>query len=187
MAMRTHLAFLSILVVVLLGCRPSAPEKGSDTISLLARLDQQGRYDDAIRVAQDWMKKHPEETSHNWAFYNQIAHAYLMKASKDTVHKEEWIEQAVAYYDKDLLVHRKTDGDIELYDAGRGFETAGDLSTANSCLYYGRAIKAFLEEISYLQGDSITAYGKTIPLAPMRQENEKALERVKVKFSKGCK
>src|SRR5258708_6827060 len=148
--MRTHLAFLSILVVVLLGCRPSAPEKGSDTISLLARLDQQGRYDDAIRVAQDWMKKHPEETSHNWAFYNQIAHAYLMKASKDTVHKEEWIEQAVAYYDKDLLVHQKTDGDIELYHAGRGFETALDFSPTTPCLHYRKPITPFLTQISSL-------------------------------------
>jgi hypothetical protein len=111
-----------------------------------------------------------------------------MKASKDTAHKEEWIEQAVAYYDKDLSVHKKNDVDIELYSAGRGFEMAGDLSTTNGCLYYARAAKAFEEEVSFIQGDSYTAYGKTIPLEPVRQENEKALQRVKAKFTKaGCK
>jgi hypothetical protein len=187
-AVRTQLALLSLLVIVLVGCHASTPEKGSDTISLIATLDQRGRYDEAIRVAQDWMKKHPEDTSHNGAFYDQIALAYLMKAAKDTAHKEEWIEQAVAYYDKDLSVHQKNDVDIELYDVGRGFETAGDLSTTNGCLYFGRAVKAFEEEVSFIQGDSYTAYGKTIPLEPVRQENEKALQRVKAKFTKaGCK
>ena len=78
--------------------------------------------------------------------------------------------------------------DIELYSAGRGFEMAGDLSTTNGCLYYARAVKAFEEEVSFIQGDSYTAYGKTIPLEPVRQENQKALERVKAKFTKaGCK
>lgn len=186
--MYRQIAVLAFFAVVLLGCHPSAPEKGSDTISLMARLDQQGRYDDAIRVAQDWMKKHPEDPTHNWAFYNQIALAYLMKASKSPARKEEWIQQAAAYYDKGLSANQKNEVDIAQYDAGRGFETAGDLSTINGCLYYGRAVKAFEEEIPFIQGNSYTAYGETILLEPVRRENEKALERVKAKFSKaGCK
>jgi hypothetical protein len=49
-------------------------------------------------------------------------------------------------------------------------------------------VKAFEEEIPFIQGDSYTAYGKTIPLEPVRQQDEKALETVKVKFAKaGCK
>jgi len=183
-----QISVLVLFTVVLLGCHPSTPERGSDAISLMVRLNQQGRYDEAIRVAQDWMKKHPEATSHNWAFYDQIAITYLMKASKDSTHKEEWIQQAVTYYDKDLSVHQKGSVDVELYGAGRGLETAGDLSSTHGCQYYGRAMKAFEEEMSYIQGDSYTAYGKTIPLEPVRQENEKALQRVKAKFTKaGCK
>jgi hypothetical protein len=183
-----QIVFLAFFAVVLLGCHPSAPEKGSDTISLMARLDQQGRYDDAIRVAQDWMKKHPEDSAHNWAFYDQIAITYLMKASKDPGRKEEWVQQAVAYYDKALSTHQKTDVDITLYETGRGFETAGDLSMTNRCSYYGRAVKAFEEEIPFIQGDSYTAYGKTIPLEPVRQQDEKALETVKAKLAKaGCR
>jgi hypothetical protein len=154
----------------------------------MSRYNQQGRHDDAIRVAQDWLKKHPEDPLHGATFYEQIAITYLIKASKDSTHKDEWIQQAVAYYDKDLSVHQKNDVDIELYSVGRGFETAGDLSTNNSCLYYGRAVNAFEEEIPFIQGDSLTAYGQAIPLAPRRQENEKALERVKAKFAKtGCR
>jgi tetratricopeptide (TPR) repeat protein len=188
LAIRTQLALLSLLVIILVGCHASLPAEGSDAISLMTTLDQRGRYDEAIRVAQAWMKKHPEDSAHNWAFYDQIAITYLMKASKDPGQREYWVHQAVDYYDKALLAHQKTDVDITLYETGRGFETAGDLSTTNRCLYYGRAVKAFEEEIPFIQGDSYTAYGKTIPLEPVRQQDEKALEAVKVKFAKaGCK
>src|SRR5208282_754116 len=180
--MRMQLGLASLFVIVLLGCRPSTPEKGNDALSLMGRLNQQGRYDQAIAVAQDWMQKHTKDTSHNWEFFGQIAATYVVKASTDPAHKEEWLQQAVAYYDKDLSVRPRRDVDIELFEAGRGFEIAGDLSTANRCLYYGRAVKAFEEEMPFIQGDSYTAYGKTVPLEPIRQENEKALEGVKAKF-----
>jgi hypothetical protein len=174
--MRPQLALLSLFVIILLGCRPSTPEKGSDAISLMTRLGQQGQYDDAIRVALDWMKKHPEETSHNWAFYDQIAVVYLMKASKDTAHKEEWIQQAVSYYDKALSVHQTNDVDVELYEVGRGVETAGDLSSTNSCFYFGRAVKVFEQEVSFIQGDSYTAYGKTIRWNPSGKKMKSLLK-----------
>lgn len=178
---------VAFFAMALLSCRVSAPEKGSEAITLMARYNEQGRQDDAIRVAQDWLKKHPDDPLRA-TFYEQIAIMYLMKASKDSGHKDEWIQQAVAYYDKDLSVHQKKDIDIELYSVGRGFELAGDLSTNNSCFYYGRAVTAFEEEIPFIQGDSYTAYGKTIPLAPVRQEDEKALKRVKAKLAEArCK
>ncbi len=181
------LAITSFFAIILLGgCHASAPEKGSEAITLMARYNQQGRHDDAIRVAQEWLNRHPDDSGAT--FYEQIAITYLMKASKDSARKDEWIEQAVTYYDKDLSVHQKKDVDLELYSVGRGFEAAGDLSTRDGCLYYERAVKAFEQEVPFIQGDTFTAYGKTIPLAPVRKENEQALERVKVKFTKAnCK
>jgi hypothetical protein len=189
MSNQTRLAAISSFAIVFFGgCHASVPEKGSDTISLMAKHNQQGRYDDAIVVAQDWLKKHPDDPSQAATFYEQIAITYLMKASKDSARRDEWVQQAVIYYDKDLSVHQKKDVDLELYSVGRGFESAGDLSTRDSCLYYARAVKAFEEEVPFIQGDSFTAYGKTIPLAPAREENKQALERVKSKFYKaGCK
>ena len=189
MPKRTQLAVISFVAIILLGgCHATAPEKGSDAITLMAKYNQQGRHDDAIRVAQEWLKKHPEDPLHGATFYEQIGITYLIKASKDSAHKDEWIRQAVTYYDKDLSVHQKKDIDLELYTVGRGFESAGDLSTRDGCLYHGRAVKAFEQEVPFIQGDSFTAYGKTIPLAPIRKGNEQALERVKAKFVKaGCK
>ncbi len=133
-SMCTRLALLPLLASVLVSCHPSTPTKGSDAISLMTTLNQQGRHDEAIKVAQDWMKKHPEDSTDNWAFYDQIAITYLMKASKDPGRREDWVQQAVGYYDRGLLAHQKTDVDITLYETGRGFETAGDLSKTNRCL-----------------------------------------------------
>jgi len=63
-------------------------------------------------VAQDWLKKHREDPLHGATFYEQIAITYLIKASKDSARKDEWIQQAVAYYDKDLSVRQKNDIDM---------------------------------------------------------------------------
>jgi GrpB-like predicted nucleotidyltransferase (UPF0157 family) len=106
---RTQFAIFSFFTAFLLaGCRVSAPEKGSDTISLMARYNQQGQPDDAIRVAQDWLRNHPEDRAHGATFYNQMAITYLIKASKDGAHKEEWIREAAEYYDQGLSVHQKS-------------------------------------------------------------------------------
>ena len=165
------------------GVKSKTPEKLNDAMNLIVNYSRRGRYDDAIGAAQDWMKKHPEDS-----LYDQVAICYLAKASKDTDRKEQWIQQAVSNYDKDLESHKTSTVDVELYEVGRGFERAGDLSSYDSCLYYSRSMKAFEEEVQFIQGDSYTAYGHTTPLAPDRQENQKALERVKSKFAKaGCK
>jgi tetratricopeptide (TPR) repeat protein len=184
---RTQLAVF-VAVFLLAGCRVTAPENASAAISLMTRYNQQGRQDDALKVAQDWLKKHPEDHAHLAAFYDQIAITYLVKASKGGAHKDEWIEEAVAYYDKDLLDHPRGDIDIEFYTVGRGFEQAGDLSTTDRCLYYRRAVKAFEDEKPFLQAESYTVDGKTFRLESVRQENDKSQERVKVKVANaGCK
>jgi hypothetical protein len=180
---KRRLSILLILACLFAGCKAKAPENVDDAMTLIVNYLHMGRYDDAIRVAQDWMEKHPEDS-----LYDQVALCYLAKASKDSGHKDQWIRQAVINFEKDLAAHKKGAVDVELYEVGRGFESAGDLSTNDSCLYYSRAVKDFEEEVQFIQGDSYAAYGHTTPLAPVRQENQKALERVKSKIDKaGCK
>ena len=180
---RRGLSILLIVTCSFVGCKAKTPEKLNDAMTLIVNYSQLGRYDDAIRVAEDWMEKHPQDS-----LYDQVAICYLAKASKDSGHKDQWVQRAVINFEKDLAAHKKSAVDVELYEVGRGFESAGDLSTNDSCLYYSRAVKAFEEEVQFIQGDSYTAYGHTTPLAPARQENQKALERVKSKINKaGCK
>ena len=180
---RIGYSILLIAACAFVGCKAKTPETLNDARTLLVNHSQRGRYDDAIKVAQDWMGRHPEDS-----LYDQIAIVYLAKASKDSAHRDQWTEQAVANFEKDLRTHKMSAVDIELYYVGLGFERAADLSAHDSCLYYGRAMKAFEDEVQFIQGDSYSAYGSTMPLAPVRQGNEKALERVKSKFDKaGCK
>jgi len=165
------------------GCKAKTPEKLNDAMTLIVNYSERGRFDDAIRVAQDWMEKHPADS-----LYDQVAICYLAKASRDRGHKEQLIQQAAINLEKDLATHKRGVVDVELYEVGRGFERAGDLSTNDSCSYYSRAVRAFEEEFQFIQGDSDTSYGHTTPLAPVRQENRKALERVQSKIEKaGCK
>ena len=187
----TLLAVVSILAMVFFGgCRAAPPKTRSEMVTLMTKYGKQGKWDDALQVAQEWLKSHPEDGSGvNRFVYDQMAMVCLAKASRDAMHKDEWIRQAVIYFDKNLSLHPQEPVDtVKFYSAGRGFEEAGDLSTAENCLYYRRALKAFADEEPFLQGDTYTVSGDSIPLAPMRQENEKSRERVQAKFAKaGCK
>ena len=186
----TLLAVISILAIVFLGgCREAPPKGKSEMITLMTNYGKRGKWDDAIRVSQEWLKSHPDDGSgDNAIVYEQIGMTYMVRASQDAKHKDEWIRQAVAYFDKDLSLPRQKPFDIEFYSAGRGFEMAGDLSSADNCLYYGRALKAFADEMPYIQGESFTSYGHTFQLAPIRQDIEKSRKRVQAKFANaGCK
>jgi hypothetical protein len=123
-------------VLLLVGCHTSVPKTASETITLMTKYSDKGRYDDAIKLAENWLNGHPDDNAAT--FYEQIAITYLMKASKDVAHKDEWIQQAVVNYDKDMSAHQKQDPDIERYSVGRGFESAGDLTTSDACKYYER-------------------------------------------------
>jgi hypothetical protein len=182
------LTVLLIATLIVWGCRADKPRTASEAITLMTGYGEQQNHDKAIKTGKDWLKNHPEDTSHQGAVYEQLAIHYLMKAARDFKHKEDWIRSAVAYYDKDLSFNRRAIVDIRFFTAGHGFASAGDLSSTDSCLYYGRAVKAFEQEAALVQGNNATVDGKTFSLAPLRQENEKALEEVKSKFAKsGCK
>ena len=184
-----RLSLVSLIAIVSLwGCRVDQPRSASDAVTLMTAYGKQQHYEKAIKTGEDWLKNHPEDTSHERVLYEQIAILNLLKAASDYEHKEEWIRKAVAFYDKDLSVHQNTSVDITFFNVGHGFTRAGDLSSTDTCLYYRRAIKAFEEEVPLIQGDNVTVNGKTFPLAPLRQENGKALEEGRAKFAKaGCK
>jgi len=155
----------------------------------MVKYTERGKYDDAIRVAQGWLNAHPEDSS--WGggmFYDQMGIIYLLRASKDLARKDKWVKQAITSYDKNLSLHQPKDIGVELFSVGRGFEEAGDLSTTDSCLYYGRALKAFADLEPAIQGDTYNASGTAVPLAPFRRDTERVRERVQAKLAKaGCK
>ena len=176
-----------IVLSSLSGCGGDTPQRANNTLNLATKYAGQGNLDRAIKTASDWLKKHPNDESAG-LFCFEIAMFYLQKASKDDAHREESLQNAVDYFEKDLAAHRSAQVDIERYEVGRGLEAAGDLTGKNKCLYYTHAIEEFRDEAPFILGESYTAYGKTISLAAVRQENEKALDRVKAKLTQAaCK
>ena len=165
-----RLSLVSLIAIVSLwGCRVDKPRTASEAVTLMTEYGNQQRYEKAIKTGEDWLKDHPEDTSHERVLYEQIAILNLLRAASDYQHKEEWIRKAVAFYDKELSVHQNTSVDITFFNVGHGFTRAGDLSSTDTCLFYGRAIKAFEEEVPLIQGDNVTVDGKTFPLAPLRR------------------
>ena len=78
-------------------------------ITLMTRHGKKGKWDDAIRVAQEWLKSHPEDDSGaNGLVYEQMAIVYLAKASRDATHKDEWIRQAVYILTRTFRFIRKS-------------------------------------------------------------------------------
>jgi tetratricopeptide (TPR) repeat protein len=150
---------------------------------------RKGDYDKAVRTGLGALKESPDGF-----IYQQIAMVYLMRAYKEPGLRDPWAREAVFYAEKSLEFARKSlEGNahrlelLNLHEAGRILETAGDLSSAKRCEYYAEAIKVFTDEAPLLQGEYIEAYGYRRPLAPLRNENDKSLIRAKGKLvGAGC-
>jgi hypothetical protein len=180
--------FLYFAVAGAGSCQAPSPQTASQAITLMTRYGNEGRYDSALNVGRQWLKDHPDDVSHEGLLHRQMGTIFLMKASKDLDRREEWIREAVASFDRDLSVRSVKAIDIEPFNVGHGFESAGDLTKSDKCLYYEKAIKAFQQQIPMIEGDSRDAHGTTIQLAPIREENEKAMRRVQTKLlNAGCK
>ena len=77
MFMWIRFATASLLMVLLLvSCRASTPKNASETITLMTKYNKEGRHDYAIRLAQNWLKEHPEDASHTAVIYQQMAFTY---------------------------------------------------------------------------------------------------------------
>lgn len=141
-----------------------------------------GDYDRAIQTGLSALKQ-----SHDASLYQQLAMVYLMRAYKEPGRREEWARETVLYSEKSLAADVQAKDFLNLHEAGRIMEAAGNISATSKCEYYGKAAKAFSDQAPLLQGESINAYGYRRPLAPIRNENEKSLARVQQELAAaGC-
>jgi tetratricopeptide (TPR) repeat protein len=145
---------------------------------------QRGDYERAVQIGLTAAREAPAPL-----IYQQIAMVYLMRAHKQPVARDNWVHEAALYANKSCETEAPSPRDLlNLYEAGRILEDAGDLSPAGRCEYYRDAVKKLTDQAPLLEGDSIAAFGYRHPLAPLRNENQKALTRVKGKFvDAGCK
>ena len=150
----------------------------------MTRYAQRGDYEKAVQIGLTAAREAPDPS-----IYQQIAMVYLMRAHKQPVARDNWLREAVQYANKSCETKSNSARDLfNLYEAGRILEDAGDLSSTGRCDYYRDAVKKLTDQAPLLEGDSIAAFGYRHPLAPLRNENQKALTRVKRKFvDAGCK
>jgi len=115
---------------------------------------------------------------------------YIVKAHEKPATKDESVHQAELSLQEALAFFQKKepeDTDIDLYDIGLTYETLGDLSDKDKCQFYEKAKQMFVRQLPLIKGDSYTAYGKTMPLEPLRADIRKHLDGVSKKYSgAGC-
>jgi hypothetical protein len=76
---------------------------------------------------------------------------------------------------------------VDLFGIGGTYEILGDMSDKDKCKYYEKARQAFVRQLPSIKGQTYTAYGKTVPLEPLRTEVRKYLDGVNQKSSQdGC-
>jgi hypothetical protein len=156
----------------------------------MIELQREGRHDKAVQVVDTWMNDSRRDVSHDGLLYHQIAMVYIVKAYKkpatrvESVHQSELnLQKALGLYDK----KKPQDIDIELFGIGGAYEILGDISDKDKCRFYEIAIRAFERQLPLIKGDSYTAYGKTVPLEPVRGDIMKHLDGVNEKYSTaGC-
>ena len=73
--------------------------------------------------------------------------------------------------------------DTSLFGIGGAYEILGDMFNKDKCRLYEIGQQAFERQGPLIKGDSFTAYGKTVPLEPLRAEIRKRLDAVNKKSS----
>jgi tetratricopeptide (TPR) repeat protein len=178
-------AFL-ILAAWLTFRKEQIPQNENDVYRRVYELQKAGRYDQAVNVLQAWLKDSRRDVSKDDLSYFQIAMVHIAKAHKKSSTKDESVQQAQLSLEEALsIINKKESGDpdVMLFEIGGAYELLGDLSDKDKCRLYGIARQAFERQLPLIKGDSYTAYGKTIPLEPVRAEIRKHLDGVGKKYS----
>jgi hypothetical protein len=189
-----------LLLVVVAGCLVAAawfvfreahrPKSGSEALNWAIELQQAGRYDKAVQVLQTWMKGPKRDISHDGFLYQQIAMIYIVKAYKkpetrdDSIRQSELnLKEAQRLFD----LQKVGDDDTSLFGIGGAYEILGDISDKDRCRFYEIGRRTLERQLPLIKGDSYTAYGKTVPLEPLRTDVRKHLDAVNKKSSTaGC-
>lgn len=156
-----------------------------DVGTKMANELKQGRYDNAVELGLHALRNQPSDE----IIYNAIAAVYLAHATKDSGRRNLYVTKAIFYTEKGLALNSKDNdvGAVLLFQHARSFERAGDLAASRHCEYYRRSRELLEDRIPLLKAKEITLEGTTYPLAPLREENEKALVEVESKAAKACK
>src|SRR5215467_145157 len=188
---RTRLALFMLLTGTSVFCACQTPPRSrGEAVTRMVQLQKSGHYDDAVRVVENWMNQHQNDTSQNDFLHQQIAMVYISKANHRQSNRDQSIDSAASHLEQALKLYaakKPEDLDPSLFGIGGAYEILGDLSQKDKCRFYETARSAFDEQLPLIKGDSYTAYGRTVALEPLRAEIRKHLTSVEDKSAKaGC-
>jgi len=145
------------------------------------KLEEQGRYDEAIQTVLDRRKEVPEAS-----IDSQAALIYLERAKKDWASREKWVQQAATYLDKAATSAPKDPFTLE--SAMDGFNTVGDYSE-KGCPYYEKAAGYGEAALALLQNNTVTIEGhaRSYPTQPIKESIQPQLKRIRGKIEAWCK
>ena len=168
--------------------RIRAPKNGTEALNRAIELQNAGRCDKAVEILQNWMKGKNRDTSNDGFLCIQIAMIYIARAYNEPATRNEPILKAEQNLQQSLKFLEKRgpeDNSLDLDGIGGAYQAMGDLSDRDRCRFYESAREAFERQLPLIK--AYTAYGKTLPLEPVRAEIRKHLSSVSEKSSKaGC-
>jgi len=157
----------------------------------MVQLQESGRYDDAVRVVENWMSQHQNDASQNDFLHLQIAMVFISKAYHKQSTRDASLGKAASHLEQALNLYaarKPEDEDTTLLGIASAYEILGDLSQNDKCLFFSKARTAFEEQLPLIKGDWYTAYGKTVAVEPLRVEIRKHLTSVEDKSAQtGCR
>ena len=163
-----------------------APRNQGEALNRMITLQDDGRYDEAVKTMQKWLQNDRRDVSRDGWMYHQIAMVYIIEAYKKPEIRGASIHQAEVNLERSLILHdqqQTEDKSPNLLEIGGGYEVLGDLSDAEKCNFYEKAQLLFARQLPLIKGDAYTAYGTTVPLEPLRAETREHLAAVRQKLS----
>ena len=127
-------AILSALLTTM-GCRKEAVSTTADALRLMLKYNKQGKHDEAINVALDWLKVDPNDVD----VRTTMVLIYLEKAETDSVHRKELTDEALRHTNDALKL--APESLIVLSSSAFAFERAGDFATTGRCDRYEKALQ----------------------------------------------
>ena len=178
-SMRTLATALLVMVVAAtVCCHRSTPKYAtrSEVASAMGTLSKQRRYDEAIRLGQDWLTTNTDDSF----IHEQIGMVFLQKANVDLPEKMKLLNSASDYFDRSIQIAPKDP--LSVFNAAWGFETVGDLSTSSQrCESYSNARAALDLERTLLANELNAGDSRTIAL---RKASNEAVNRLAGKITR---
>lgn len=159
----------------------SAEAKYEDRPAPEVKLENQGRYDEAIQMVLDERKEGLPEAEAD----SEVAVIYLNRAKRDWANREKWAQQAASYIERAASL--APNDPFILESAMDDLNTAGDYSD-NGCAHYQKAIQFGEAALALLQGDTVTVEGhvRSYPTQPIKESVEPQLKRIRDKVQACC-